>query len=300
MISKLWRAMKQQHRLRMGPAMLNLQFTRTPPLRPPPARPAARVAGAAVLPEGGALPEGSEQPQGEPPRRECALLLGVGPGLGEALASMLGSSGFAMGLVARDGVRLEAFAARIRAQGAVCKSYSSDVTLEGSVDAMFKTFEHDFGCPDLVVYGLQRFGPGKTADIEVPAFEEGWRHNCFGAFLAARRATQLMAARGHGTLLLIGSTSAVLGREDHLNLAVGKFGQRALAQVLSREVWPLGVHVVHVIIDADIREGEPEPFPQAEPSDVAQTLLFLHRQPRSAWTSEIDLRPWNERFWQHC
>lgn len=297
MIHRIWRALKRQRRLRLGQATLSIQFFRTPPLRPARLPKAKFGEGNLHRPEIRAAQNPPAEPISQP---EVALLVGVGPGLGEALARTLAAAGFALGLVARDGTRLEAFAERLRMNGAVCKSYVCDVTHEASVDALFRSFQAEFGRPDLVVYGLQSFGPGTTAEIEVPAFEDGWRHNCFGSFLVSRKATKLMAEKGRGTLALIGSTSAVLGREGHLNLAVGKFGQRALAQVLSREVWSKGVHVVHVVIDADIREEIEEPFPQSDPNDLASTVLFLHRQPRSAWTSEIDLRPWNEKFWEHC
>ena len=88
----------------------------------------------------------------------------------------------------------------------------------------------------------------------------------------------------------------------HLNLAVGKFGQRALAQVLSRELWPAGIHVAHVVIDADILETDSfdDRHPHSDPGHIAQSVLAVHRQPKTAWTSEMDLRPWNEKFWEHC
>ena len=111
-----------------------------------------------------------------------------------------------------------------------------------------------------------------------------------------------MAAATRGTIVLTGSTSSIIGREDHLNLAVGKFGLRALAQVLSRELWPRGVHVAHLIIDADVKDSETASTagPQADPAHIANMVRALHRQPDSAWTSEIDVRPRGERFWEHC
>ena len=111
-----------------------------------------------------------------------------------------------------------------------------------------------------------------------------------------------MLADGRGTIVLIGSTSSVIGRQAHLNLAVGKFGQRALAQVMARELWPLGIHVAHLLIDADISEDSTSKFdaPHADPYHIARSVLDLHLQPRTAWTSELDLRPWNEQFWEHC
>ena len=108
--------------------------------------------------------------------------------------------------------------------------------------------------PHLVVYAVQGFAPGRAIDTETSVFEECWRQNCLGAFIVAREAARNMLPLKRGTLVLVGSTSGTIGRAAHLNLAVGKFGLRALAQVMARELWPEGIHVVHVIIDGDIRE----------------------------------------------
>src|SRR6185295_10285778 len=115
------------------------------------------------------------------------------------------------------------------------------------------------------------FCPGRVIEVEVAAFEESWRKNCLGGFIVAREAARQMVRLGRGTIVLVGSTSSLIGRTDHLNLAVGKFGLRALAQVLAREVWPLGVHVAHVVIDADIKEGDDDKasIPQADPEHLA-------------------------------
>ncbi|HEX6361451.1 MAG TPA: short-chain dehydrogenase, partial [Albitalea sp.] len=113
-----------------------------------------------------------------------------------------------------------------------------------------------------------------------------------------------MVPAGRGSIVLIGSTSSLIGREGHLNLAVGKFGLRALAQVLSRELWNRGIHVAHVVIDADILEPGSQVADvasrAADPEHIAELVYSVHRQRRSAWTSELDVRPWNERFWEHC
>jgi NAD(P)-dependent dehydrogenase (short-subunit alcohol dehydrogenase family) len=118
----------------------------------------------------------------------------------------------------------------------------------------------------------------------------------------AREAARAMVPLARGTIILVGSTSSLLGRAGHLNLAAGKFGQRALAQVMARELWPQGIHVAHLIIDADIHEGEerPDGGPQTAPEHVSEIVVSLHRQQSTAWTSEMDVRPWNERFWEHC
>jgi NAD(P)-dependent dehydrogenase (short-subunit alcohol dehydrogenase family) len=234
--------------------------------------------------------------------RELALIVGVGPGLGVALAKRLAKEGMAVVMASRNAERLDRLADEIRGAGGVAVAYGCDATSEISVCELFRHVCARHGVPNLVVYALQGSGPGKAVDIEVPAFEDCWKHNCLGAFLVARQAARSMIPLARGTILLTGSTSSLLGRAGHLNLAVGKFGQRALAQVLARELCPQGIHVAHLIIDADINEGNGnhDGQPRSEPEHICESVLSLHRQPRTAWTSEADVRPWNETFWEHC
>ncbi len=236
----------------------------------------------------------------EPP---VALILGVGPGLGYALADTLAAAGFHVAMASRNAKRLDPIAENLRKTfGGKHHAYGCDATMEKSVQNLFKIVAEDMGSPELVVYAVQGFDPGKALNVEVCAFESSWRQNCLGAFITAREAGRRMTALGKGSIVLVGSTSGMIGRADHLCLAVGKFGMRALSQVMARELWPQGIHVVHCVIDADILESEQEPanFPQSNPIDIAAFILSLHQQPRSAWTSEADLRPYNERFWEHC
>ncbi|WP_417069803.1 SDR family NAD(P)-dependent oxidoreductase [Niveibacterium terrae] len=234
--------------------------------------------------------------------RELALVVGVGPGFGHALARRLAREGMAVIMAARNAHRLDALSAEIESEGGIALAYGCDATSEASVCDLFAKVESLHGVPDLVVYSLQSFGPGAAVDVDLSAFEEGWKKNCLGSFLVARQAARSMLSREQGTIVLTGSTSSLLGRAGHLNLAVGKFGQRALAQVLARELWPKGIHVAHLVIDADINEGtlRSDGGPQSDPDHISETVVALHRQPRSAWSSEIDIRPWNENFWQHC
>lgn len=234
--------------------------------------------------------------------RELALVVGVGPGFGHALARRLAREGMAVIMAARNAHRLDALSAEIENEGGIALAYGCDATSEASVRDLFAKVESLHGVPDLVVYSLQSFGPGATVDVDLSAFEEGWKKNCLGSFLVARQAARSMLSRERGTIVLTGSTSSLLGRAGHLNLAVGKFGQRALAQVLARELWPKGIHVAHLVIDADINEGSQrsDGGPQSDPDHISETVVALHRQPRTAWSSEIDIRPWNENFWQHC
>ena len=231
-----------------------------------------------------------------------AVIVGVGPGFGYAVARRLVAEGFDIVMVSRNADRLAPLASELKTYGRRISTHSADATDEVSVDQLFRTILNAYGVPKLVIYSIQEFSPGEALDVSVPAFESAWRHNCLGAFLVSRAAGRAMKQENSGTILLIGSTSSILAREGHLNLAIGKFGQRALAQVLARELWPAGIHVAHVLIDADISEDSSKELlgTKSSPEDIAVSILALHSQPRTAWSSEMDLRPWNERFWEHC
>ena len=301
--SKIWRSLKRWRTIRIGPVSLLFRIGRAVHVTPM-SRARARVASkrheawtehrSSASPQ---LKEAHAQNHGE-----IAVIVGAGPGLGHALAWKLADAGMAVVLASRNAKRLDALAADIVRAGGTAFAYGCDATDEASVQSLFKHVASQHGIPHLVVYALQNFGPGNLVDIELAAFEDGWRHNCLGAFLVARQAARTMLSAARGSVIFIGSTSSVLGRAGHLNLAVGKFGQRAIAQVLARELWPKGIHVAHLVIDADIHEGEPrdDEGPQSNPADIAEILLGIHRQPKSAWTSEIDVRPSEERFWEHC
>jgi len=237
-------------------------------------------------------------------RPETAVVVGVGPGLGFAVGRKLARAGMSVALASRNAERLDPLVRELRSvAGNRACAYGCDATNELSVKDMLSFVVKDIGIPSLIMYSVQGFCPGRALDIEVAAFEENWRQNCLGAFIVAREAARIMAPLGRGTIILTGSPSGVIGRSEHLNLAVGKFGLRALAQVLARELSPKGIHVIHLIIDADIREeneAQDSAEPYARPEDIADLVISLHRQPRSAWTNELDVRPWNESFWEHC
>jgi NAD(P)-dependent dehydrogenase (short-subunit alcohol dehydrogenase family) len=237
---------------------------------------------------------GLESPAG------VAVVVGVGPGLGQTLAVRLAKAGMTVVVVSRDAMNQDALVAEIRNMGGTAFSHACDATDERSMEQLLERVRATLGIPALVVYSLQWFAKTPSLEVSVPEFEDSWRHNCLGPFLLAREAGRAMATVGRGTIVLIGSTSSVVGREEHLSFAVGKFGMRALAHVLARELWPRGIHVAHLLIDADIREGAPDDYSQSDPAHIAESIEFLHRQPRTAWTSEMDLRPWEEQFWQHC
>ncbi len=180
-------------------------------------------------------------------------------------------------------------------------AYGCDATNERSVQQVMSLIVKDLGVPNLVVYCVQGFNPGNSLDTEVAAFEEAWRQNCLGAFIVGRESARLMVPRGLGTIIFTGGISSTIGKPGHLNMAVGKFGLRALAQVMARELSPRGIHVVNLIIDSGIATcGAVLTDYQIRPEELAEQIFSLHCQPSSTWTHELDVRPWNQSFWEHC
>lgn len=291
MLKNLWPSLKRWRTVNVGPVSLVFGFRRR-----------VRISRGRSL-HAGKL--GQTQAAMNPPPAPTAVpglavIVGVGPGFGFAMARRLAREGFRLVLVCRNARGLSDLVDELARLAPSVTAIGCDATGEAQVDDLFRRINREVGPPDLVIYSLQDFGPGKVVDVTAAAFESCWRHNCLGAFFVSRAAARAMVARQQGSIILIGSTSSIIGREGHLNLAVGKFGQRALAQVLARELWPEGIHVAHVMIDADIHEGISQPHPQAHADDIAHSILGLHQQPRTAWTSEMDLRPSDERFWEHC
>lgn len=302
MLLRFWKQLKTWRKISFGPVAVIFRLDRAVHVTPNSSRRACSTRSTSAAQavnadsESMALRGMLDRPQ------RIALVVGVGPGFGYALAHRLADQGLLVVLASRNATRLDPLVDQIRSQGGKACAYGCDATMEKSVQELFALVEAQHGVPDLVVYSVQSFGPGETMDIELPAFEDSWKHNCLGAFLVARAAGRAMLPRAEGAILLVGSTSSLLGRAGHLNLAVGKFGQRALAQVLARELWPKGIHVAHIVIDADIDEGDGDHDgqSQSDPNHIAQVVIDVYRQPKTAWSSEVDVRPWNERFWEHC
>jgi NAD(P)-dependent dehydrogenase (short-subunit alcohol dehydrogenase family) len=233
---------------------------------------------------------------------EMAVVVGVGPGLGHGVAGRLSAAGFKVALASRNAERLDQLVATLREANPWVRAYGCDATHQASVADMFQHAVEDFGEPTLVVYAVQDGGRVRLLDAEPAAVEDAWRSNCLGALLVTQEAGRRMVARGRGTIVLVGATSGLIGRAGYLHFALGKFGLRALAQVAARELGPQGVHVAHLVIDAEIAEAENEACtqPTMRAIDIAEVVYQLHRQPRSSWTHELDARPFDERFWEHC
>ncbi len=232
---------------------------------------------------------------------QLALIVGTGPGLGAALARRFAQAGMRVAVAARNTEKLADLVHQIESMGGSCRTYGCDASIERSVVALFRQVSEEMGPPDLVVYNVEHFIPGTILDIETSAFEECWRAMALGGFLVGREAARAMVGRGTGTIIYTGATGARRGRAEYINMAVGKFGVRALAQSMARDLGPKGIHVAHVVLDGGIlslrsrpeaRDGMSSMFPE----HIAEVYYGLHCQHRSAWTQEMDLRPWVEHF----
>lgn len=234
-------------------------------------------------------------------RSEVALIVGTGPGLGSALARRFAKAGMIVAVAARNTDKLKGLMQELQILGGSGRTYGCDATEERSVKSLLDLVTKEIGVPNIVVYNIEHFIPGTILEIETPAFEECWRAMTLGGFLVGREAARLMVPRGSGTIIYTGATGALRGRAEYINMAVGKFGIRALAQSMARDLGPKGIHVVHVILDGGIlsprsAEGARERASSMIPEHIAETYYQLYIQHRSTWTQELDLRPWVEKF----
>jgi NAD(P)-dependent dehydrogenase (short-subunit alcohol dehydrogenase family) len=311
--NRFWKALKVWRQIRLGPASIVFRFRRSGRISRNRGifanvlsnRRASDKELAMTAPPGSVLTVSGhlDSSPADQPQRDLAIVFGVGPGLGHSLARKLLASGAHVALISRRLENLSPLARELveEGYGDNLKMYFCDASDERGVQSVFGLVHKDFGVPSLVVFSMQKSIPGKAIDMEVDAFEDCWRTNCLAGFIVGREAARCMQSLHRGSIVFVGSTSGLIGREDHLNLAIGKFGLRALSQVMARELWKEGLHVSHVVIDADIREPNVEfSAAQSDPDAIAEVILSIHKQPRSAWASEVDVRPWNEEFWKHC
>jgi NAD(P)-dependent dehydrogenase (short-subunit alcohol dehydrogenase family) len=233
--------------------------------------------------------------------QQVAVIVGVGSGLGFALVKRFAKAGMAIAMAARNREKLEQLLEKEPIEGA--RAYACDATDQAAVDRLFTEVDRDLGPPEVVVFNAGAFQPGGILEIDPAEFERCWRIGCLGGLLVGQAAARRMVANGRGTILFTGATAALRGSARFANLAVPKFGLRALAQAMARELGPQGIHVGQVIIDGQIRseryahlEAERGPDSLLEPDAIAEMYYQLHAQPRSAWTLELDLRPWSEKF----
>jgi len=219
--------------------------------------------------------------------KEVAVVVGAGPGLGNALVRRFAAAGMQVAAVSRRGITTEPGA----------RGYACDATQPAQVTALFAAIAAELGQPDLVVFNVGTWDRGGILEISDALFERAWRTGCFGGFLVGRAAASAMLPRGSGSILFSGATASIRGGAGFAAFAVPKFGLRALAQSMARELGPKGIHVAHVILDGMIDQDGVAPSANGlAPDSVAEAYFQLHRQAHHAWTQEIDLRPAGERF----
>jgi NAD(P)-dependent dehydrogenase (short-subunit alcohol dehydrogenase family) len=228
---------------------------------------------------------------------ETALIVGAGSGLSAALARLFAKEGMRVALAARTPDKL---AALCSATGA--RSYRCDAARREDVEKLFAALAGDLGSPDIVVYNPSARARGPIAELNPDEVQQAIQVSCFGGFLVGQQAARAMLARGSGSILFTGASASVKGYARSAPFAMGKFGLRGLAQSMARELAPKNIHVAHFVIDGGIkraddpRSNERGPDGLLEPDAIARTYLDVHRQHRSAWTWEVELRPWVENF----
>jgi NAD(P)-dependent dehydrogenase (short-subunit alcohol dehydrogenase family) len=226
------------------------------------------------------------------------LIVGAGSGLSASLARLLAADGLKVALAARNVAKLSALAAETGAAVHACGA--SD---PGAVEALFARLEPTLGgSPDVVVYNASGRLRGPVVDLDPAAMAQSLMVSAYGGFLVAQAAARRMLPHRHGAILLTGASASVKGFAGSSPFAMGKFALRGLGQSLARELQPKGIHVAHVVIDGGIRNpargGELPDAPDShlDPDAIARAYRDLLRQDRSAWTSELELRPWVEPF----
>ena len=225
-----------------------------------------------------------------------ALIVGAGSGLSASLARLFAKNGMTVALAARSAGKLASLAAETGAQLFAC-----DASQETDVEKLFAAVEAKSGAPDVVVYNASARARGPFADLVADDVERAIRVSAFGGFLVAQQAVRRMLPKGEGAILLTGASASVKGYAQSAPFAMGKFALRGLAQSMARELSPQGIHVAHFVIDGGIRSAQrpdsaDKPDSLLAPDAIAQGYLALIDQPRSAWSWEIELRPWVEKF----
>ncbi len=231
-------------------------------------------------------------------KQEIALIVGAGSGLSASLARLFAREGMTVALVARNTDKLAALCKE--AGGA--RAYGCDASDEDQVARVFEEAARDLGDPNVVVFNAGMRGRGPIAELDPEQVKLGLLNGCYAGFLVGQQAAKRMLPRGSGTIVFTGATASVKGFALSGPFAMAKFGLRGLAQSMARELAPKGIHVAHVVIDGGIAssyakdEEDKAADRWLDPEAIAQTYLQLHRQHRSAWTWEVEVRPWVEKF----
>jgi NAD(P)-dependent dehydrogenase (short-subunit alcohol dehydrogenase family) len=230
------------------------------------------------------------------PHYETALIVGAGEGISASLARLFAQKGLRVALAARNPGKLDALCEETGA-----KAFACDATDADNVTRLFADVEKQIGALDVVVYNASQRARGPFVELAPADVAQSIAVSAFGGFLVAQQALQRMLPKQHGALLFTGASASIKGFSQSAPFAMGKFALRGMAQSLAREFAPQGIHVAHFVIDGGIRSSartEPADRPDSmlDPDAIALNYWNVLQQPRSAWSSELEIRPWVEKF----
>lgn len=225
-----------------------------------------------------------------------ALIVGAGPGISASVARALAKAGVKVGLAARNIDKLGPLAQEVGAP-----TFAADASDPAAVANLFAEADRRLGEPEIVLYNPSARVPGPIAELDPEAVRKALQISAYGGFLVVQQAARRMLPHNKGAILLTGASASVKGYARSAIFAMGKFALRGLAQSCARELAPQGIHVAHFVIDGGVRSARrPDPAERPDstldPDAIAQTYLSVLAQPRSAWTWEVELRPWVENF----
>jgi len=256
-----------------------------------------------------ASPDSPHSPDGpdDAPRGPVALVVGAGDATGGAIAKRFAREGLVACVTRRSADKLAPLADEIRAAGFAARGFASDARKEEDVVALVEQIEREVGPIEVFVFNIGANVPASILEETARKYFKVWEMACFGGFLNGREVARRMVERGRGTMIYTGATASLRGSANFAAFAGAKHALRALAQSMARELGPKGVHVAHVIVDGAIdtdfiRSNFPQRYALKErdgilnPEHIAENYWMLHRQPRDAWTFELDLRPWIETW----
>ncbi len=229
--------------------------------------------------------------------QQVAVIVGAGAGLSASLARKFSGAGMKVALAARNTEKLAELVKEVEGVAYTCETADP-----ASVQALFKSVADDLGVPDVVVFNASQRVRGEITEIDPEEVRQAVLTTCYGGFLVGQEAAKLMLTAGRGTIMFTGASAGVKGFPKSATFAMGKFGLRGLAQSMARELHPQNIHVVHVVVDGGIRSVERDRVDGRGddgwllPEAIADTYYHLHTQHRSAWSWEIEVRPWVENF----
>jgi len=234
--------------------------------------------------------------------KRVAVVVGVGSGLGAALARRF-AAGYKVALLARSITVTEPVAEEIRAAGGIALPLQNDATVEARIKATHEQIHRELGQIEILIYNGGRRPMGRLLETTPEVFEQTWRLHTFGAFLWARQVVPEMLARGSGVILITGATAGIRPWPNSVAFAPAKFAVRGFAQVMARDLHPQGIHVAYINVDGGIdmpplRKLRPDAKDEdlLKPSAIADAFWYLAHQDPSAWTHELDVRPFKEKF----